>query len=219
MSSERVGLTLKQEQFCQEYLVDLNATKAAIRAGYSERSARKQGSRMLAMPAVKMRIEVLQQTRNERVRVDVDYVLDRLTQIDQMDVLDIMDDDGSIRPMREWPKVWRLYVSGIDVLERRLAGGGGTRGDKAGGESVCVESCVKKVKWPDKVKNLELLGKYVGVFTGAGGVRERGARAGASEEAESVCMPLSDMERATRISALLALAKARRERGENGDKE
>ena len=91
-------------------------------------------------------IEGAQSKRAEQTQIDAAYVLRRLVEIDQMDVLDIMDDQMKIRPVNEWPKVWRQYVINLENLE--LSDG---------------EGCFKKIKWPDKVKNLELIGKHVSV--------------------------------------------------------
>lgn len=68
-------LTPKQEMFCREYLVDLNATQAAIRAGYSVRTAKSQGQRLLTKVDVSERLKVLQGKRAEKVEVTADYVL------------------------------------------------------------------------------------------------------------------------------------------------
>ena len=67
-------LSKEQAQFCQEYVIDLNATQAAIRAGYSEKTAQVQSSRLLLNVMVKNRIAELIDERNERNQVDADYV-------------------------------------------------------------------------------------------------------------------------------------------------
>ena len=140
------NLTPKQQRFVEEYLIDLNATQAAIRSGYSEKTARQIGEQNLSKLDIQKAIQEALQERKERIQIDADYVLKRLVEIDQMDVLDIMDDQMKIRPVNEWPKVWRQYVVNLENLE--LSDG---------------EGCFKKIKWPDKVKNLELLGKHVSV--------------------------------------------------------
>ncbi|MCF4151765.1 terminase small subunit [Dethiosulfovibrio sp. F2B] len=71
-------LTAKQKAFVSEYLVDLNATAAAIRAGYSERSARKIGANLLTLPHIQAAIQEAMTERRERVEVTQDYVLTRL---------------------------------------------------------------------------------------------------------------------------------------------
>lgn len=82
-------LTPRQENFCREYLIDLNATQAAIRAGYSARTAYSIGARLLTQTAVIECIKQLKQKRIEQLGVDAKYVLNRLVEIDQLDVLDI----------------------------------------------------------------------------------------------------------------------------------
>jgi phage terminase small subunit len=71
-------LTPKQERFCQEYLLDLNATQAAIRAGYSAKTANEQGARLLAKASVAARVSEMQTERAKRIEVTQDYVLRRL---------------------------------------------------------------------------------------------------------------------------------------------
>ncbi|HEF0028371.1 terminase small subunit [Citrobacter freundii] len=146
-------LTDKQELFAREYLKDLNATQAAIRAGYSEKTAKAQGARLLTNVNLQNFISGLMSQRNEMVSIDSAYVLRRLVEIDQMDVLDIMTDEMSLKPVSEWPASWRRYLSGFDLAEMFEG-----RGDDR--EMVGI---LKKIKWPDKVKNLELLGKHVDV--------------------------------------------------------
>ncbi len=68
-------LTDKQELFAREYLKDLNATQAAIRAGYSEKTAQVQSSRLLSNVMVQQRVSELASERNSRVGIDADYVL------------------------------------------------------------------------------------------------------------------------------------------------
>ncbi|WP_313461634.1 terminase small subunit [Pseudomonas nitroreducens] len=150
-----MALTNKQRRFVEEYLVDLNATQAAIRAGYSERRASEIGSQNLRKPEIAAAIQEAMQARASRTEIDADYVLRRMVEIDQMDVLDIMSDDMQLKPVSQWPKVWRQYLSGFDLAEMFEG-----RGDDR--EMVGL---LKKIKWPDKVKNLELLGRHFGMFT------------------------------------------------------
>ena len=138
----------KQEMFCLEYLVDLNATKACIRAGYSEKTANRIGSELLTKPHVQERISELKAKRNERVEVNSDWVLTQLVDIHNLDVIDILDNMGNFKPIVDWPKPWRMYLSGFDLSELNAND---------------VETTVRKIKWPDKVKNLELIGKHVDV--------------------------------------------------------
>lgn len=147
------GLNGKKKLFCREYILDLNATQAAIRAGYSARTAYSIGARLLTETAVIECIKQLKQKRTEQLGIDANYVLMRLFEIDQMDALDILNEDMSIKPISTWPLVWRRYLSGFDLAEIFE----GRREDRE------MVGLLKKIKWPDKVKNLELLGKHVSV--------------------------------------------------------
>ena len=68
-------LTLKQARFCEEYLIDLNATQAAIRAGYAAKSANTDGPRMLVNAGIQARIAELQAERSRRTDIRADDVL------------------------------------------------------------------------------------------------------------------------------------------------
>ena len=148
-----MALNEKQRRFVEEYLVDLNATQAAIRAGYAERSAHVTGAKLLRNAKVAEAVAEAKHSRTERAQINADYVLSRLVEIDQMDVADILQADGSLKAIQDWPKVWRQYIAGMDLAEM-FEGRGGER------EMVGI---LKKIKWPDKLKNLELLGKHIDV--------------------------------------------------------
>lgn len=147
-----MALTDKQEMFCREYLIDLNATQAAIRAGYSVKTANRTASENLSKPDIQNRIAELKSKRNDAVGINAAYVLQRLVEIDQMDVADILNDDGSLKAISQWPLCWRRTLQGIDLSTtiREF-------------DEETEETVLKKIKWPDKVKNLELLGKHVDV--------------------------------------------------------
>jgi phage terminase small subunit len=154
VSREFAGkLTPQQEQFCAEYLIDLNATQAAIRSDYSPRSATATSSKLMAMPKIQARLQELSQDRTRRTQVDADYVLNRLVEIDQLDVAEILEDSGEIKPIKQWPRHWRTLISGMDVAEMF---------DGRGKDKEHIGNMIK-IKWPDKIKNLELLGQHVDV--------------------------------------------------------
>jgi phage terminase small subunit len=146
-------LTQKQKRFCDEYLIDLNATQAAIRADYSKKRASELGYQLLQKTPVQEYISNLVEKRSKITQIDAAYVLNRLVEIDQMDALDILNDDGSCKSIKDWPKIWRQFICGMDVSEIFI--GSGEERELAG--------ILKKIKWPDKIKNLELIGKHVDV--------------------------------------------------------
>lgn len=153
-STQYKPLTAMQEAYAQEYTkCPENQTQAAINAGFSPNTAAVKASVMMRDERILKRIAELMEERNKRLRVSADYVLLRLVEIDQMDVIDILNDDMSIKPVSEWPKVWRQYLTGFELADMFEG-----RGDEK--ELVGI---LKKIKWPDKVKNLELIGKHVDV--------------------------------------------------------
>lgn len=148
-----MALTDKQELFAHEYIKDLNATQAAIRADYSEKTAYSQGQRLLKNVEIQARVQKLYTERIKRVDIDADYVLQRLVEIDNMDILNIMSEDCRLKPLSDWPKVWRQFLTAIDISELF----------EGSGDDRAMAGLIKKIKWPDKVKNLELIGKHIGV--------------------------------------------------------
>ncbi|HBO9319441.1 TPA: terminase small subunit [Pseudomonas aeruginosa] len=152
-----MALTKKQRLFVDEYLLDLNATQAAIRAGYSTRRAAEIGYQLLQRPEVAQAIQAAMAERSKRTEVEADYVIRRLREIDEMDVLDILEDDGSFRSIRDWPRAWRQFLSGIEIAELFEGRGDDRR----------IAGVLRKVKWPDKLRNLELLSRHVGTESAA----------------------------------------------------
>ncbi|MGH4450661.1 terminase small subunit [Klebsiella pneumoniae] len=154
-STQYKPLTVMQESYAQEYVkCPENQTQAAINAGFSPKSAHVKASTMMRDERIQKRIAELMEERNKRLRVSADYVLLRLVEIDQMDVIDILDDEGGLKPISQWPKVWRTSISAVDINRIRMA----MKDDEED-----IESTLQKIKWPDKVKNLELIGKHVDV--------------------------------------------------------
>lgn len=156
-------LTDMQERYCQEYVKTPDAQgQAAKRAGFSKYD--NAAMRMMKDDRIRARIAELMEERNKRLRVSADYVLIRLVEIDQMDVLDILNDDGGMKPIAEWPKVWRTSLSAMDIATIKTTQASLQKENGEADLSVeDVEHILKKVKWPDKVKNLELIGKHVDV--------------------------------------------------------
>lgn len=164
-STQYKPLTAMQEAYCQSYIkTPENQSQAAIDAGFSPNTAAVKASVMMRDERVQKRIAELMEERNKRLRVSADYVLLRLVEIDQMDVLDILNDDGGMKPIAEWPKVWRTSLSAMDIATIKTTQASLQKENGEADLSVeDVEHILKKVKWPDKVKNLELIGKHVDV--------------------------------------------------------
>ena len=145
-----MALTAQRQRFVEEYLVDLNGTEAAIRAGYSPRSAKAQASQLLALPEVQVAVSAAKASRSDRTKIDADWVLNRLAEEADADVADLYDESGALKPVKDWPLIWRKgLVAGLDVEEVRE-------------EGVTI-AVVRKVKLSDRTKRIELIGKHVGV--------------------------------------------------------
>lgn len=88
-----MALTAKQKIFVQEYLVDLNATQAAIRAGYSKRNADKIGPQLLGKISVSAAVQEAMKKRIKRIEINQDYVIGKLYEITEKEASDMQESD------------------------------------------------------------------------------------------------------------------------------
>lgn len=95
MEEKATGLPPKEERFCLEYVIDYNGAAAARRAGYSEKSAAKQASRLLSRPEIKERVRQLQKGQRERLCISSDLVVTKTVEL-----LDICM--AKKKPIKEW---------------------------------------------------------------------------------------------------------------------
>lgn len=156
------GLTKKQEGFAIDFSLHGNMAQA-YRDNYdtskcTNKTISELSSRLLKNPAVAARVAELQEKKkqiaDENFGVDALYILRRHKEIDDLDVIDIMTEDCSgLKLLSDWPKAWRTTLSGVDVSDVF---------EYQDGEKINV-GFLKKIKWPDKIRNLELLGKHVSV--------------------------------------------------------
>lgn len=161
-------LTAKQKRFCDEYLIDLNATQAAIRAGYSERTAEEQGCRLLRNVRVQQYIQERKRDRVKRTEITQDMVLKELALIafanntDYAKVIEkqaMVEVDGHMIPIHD--------EDGKPVMYRTVEP---TLTDDLTEDQKKALAVIKKgrdgfeIKSYDKVRALELLGKHLGMF-------------------------------------------------------
>jgi phage terminase small subunit len=152
-----MNLTPKQEKFCQG-VVSGKSHSDAYRAAYDaegmkDESIHRKACELMDNVKVTARIDELRERVVQKVVVDAAYVLNRLHEIDSMDVADILDEKLNFKPLTEWPKIWRQYISGVDIAEMFEGQGDDRR----------IAGVLKKIKWPDKLKNMELLGRHTNV--------------------------------------------------------
>lgn len=162
-----MALTAKQQRFVDEYLVDLNATQAAIRAGYSEKTARSISNENLTKPDIQAAIEKGMQARSGRVEITQDMVLRELAKIGFSD----------IRKVVRWGETQVRMVDGEDdgpedmVPYHGLALIDSTEIDDNTAGAIAEVSQGKeglKVKLHDKKGALVDIGRHLGMFTAPG---------------------------------------------------
>ncbi len=117
-------LTPKQERFVAEYLIDLNATQAAVRAGYSARTAASQGARLLKHGGVARAVQAAQQARAVRTEITQDRVLQELARIAFFDIRRLYRADGSMKDPCELDADTAAALASIEVKEELERGGG-----------------------------------------------------------------------------------------------
>ena len=111
---------------------------------------------LLSKTHVRARVEQLQAERNERVRVDADFVLTRLAEELQADVNDLFEEDGRIKPTSQWPMPWRRgLIAGVKINELWEV-------DPKTGKKVHV-GVTKELQFADRGKRLELAGRHINV--------------------------------------------------------
>lgn len=140
-------LTDKQQRFVDEYLIDLNATQAAIRAGYSVKTANEQGSQNLAKLSIQQVIAEKMAERSRRTGANQDRVVLELAKIAFVKLTDIIDEKGKIKDTATEDD-----LACLEGYKYKYS-------DTDSGYSV-----EREVKLSSKMKALELLGKHLGMW-------------------------------------------------------
>ena len=146
-----MALTAKQQRFIDEYLIDLNATQAAIRAGYSEKTAGKIGQENLIKPEIQVIIAESVAKRSKRTEITQDRVLLEIARLAFNDPRKAFDKNGAILPIHEWPDEVAAAISAIKINETKVDG--------------VVVGETKEIKFWDKGKQIELAGRHLAMFT------------------------------------------------------
>ncbi|MDE2105605.1 MAG: terminase small subunit [Patescibacteria group bacterium] len=147
------GLTRKQQVFVAEYLVDLNATRAAIAAGYSKRTAAKQAHQLLEIPRIAEKVAQKTGKRLEKLEITADRVLQELAKLAFFKVTDALDADGRFKPLSELDDTTAAAIAGFKTVSK-------VTGEDEDGMVVFTD-----MKFADKGQNLERLGKHLKLFT------------------------------------------------------
>ena len=144
------ALTPRQERFVAEYLVDLNATQAAVRAGYSVKTAASIGYENLRKPEIASAITMRKAQQLNKAEVSAERILRELARIAHADIRELFDAEGHLKPTADLSDDAAAAVSSIEVVTR-------TRGDEE------VEQ-VRKVRSWDKTRALDILAKHLGLL-------------------------------------------------------
>lgn len=148
-----MALTAKQRQFVAEYLIDLNATQAAIRAGYSAKTAEKIGSENLRKPEIAVSLSEAMRARGARTEVTADRVLAEFAKLAFLDPRRFYDANGGLIPVPLLPADVAAALSSMEVtVERSQGEDGPTYAD------------VKKIKFADKKGALDSCARHLGMF-------------------------------------------------------
>ena len=145
------NLTPKQQRFVDEYLIDLNGAQAAIRAGYSARTARQIATEILSKPDIAEAIQEAQEKRSKRTGITQDAVLRELARIVFFDIRRLYDENGNLKPLHMLDDDSAAVLAGMDVVEM------------AGGDGALVTQA-KKVKIVDKTAALTLAMRHLGML-------------------------------------------------------
>lgn len=148
-------LTPKQQLFVREYLKDLNGTRAAERAGYSAKTAQEQSSRLLSNVMVQAEIQKHMDRRAEKLEITSERILRELLTIATVDISKAFNEHGHLLPIADMPEEIRRAIAGVEIMDEFLGSG---RDRTKIGETT-------KIKFWDKPKTLELLGKHLKLFT------------------------------------------------------
>jgi phage terminase small subunit len=141
-------LTAKQKRFVEEYLIDLNATQAAIRAGYSPNSARDIGSENLTKPHIRARVDEALAERSKRTGINADRVVRELARIAFVNAADVINFDSATLSENASEDDTAAIAS---VRVKTIPTDAG-------------EGVEREIRMCDKLKALELLGKHLGMF-------------------------------------------------------
>ncbi len=147
---DKKKLTPKQELFCKEYIIDLNATRAAIASGYSKKTANRIGPENLSKLVIQEYIKELNKKREQRTEITGDMVIKELAKTAFMQEADFYDDDGAVKKLSELTDEQKAGLSSYGYKSIHI------------GDGEYVEVPVFKAQ--DKTKSLELLGRHFGLF-------------------------------------------------------
>jgi phage terminase small subunit len=155
MPERQKGLSPKQQWFVAEYLIDLNGTQAAIRAGYSKKTARMQGCRLLTHDDIKAAVAEGRKATTAKLGATQERVIEELAKMAFSDIRKIMTAEGNLLSPAHIDDETAGAIAGVETVARQA-------GFDAAGERQI--EYVHKIKLWDKNSALEKLAKHLGMF-------------------------------------------------------
>ena len=146
------GLTVRQRRFVAQFGQDLNATQAAIRAGYTPTNARQAGAVLLSNPNIRDALATHEQAVMNRLAVTEARVVQEAARIAFANPIDMFGPDNTVQPFHEWPEDLQRAVASVEVVVKNAEAGDGHT-DRA-----------LKVRFWDKTKAPEMLMRRAGLF-------------------------------------------------------
>lgn len=120
-----MSFTQKQELFVAEYRVDGNATQAAVRAGYSARTARQIGQQNLSKPEIAAAINKAKQAAIEQAGMNEQTILTQVGHLASVNMRDFFDDEGNHIPIKDWTPAMGASVASVEVVTKNAKAGDG----------------------------------------------------------------------------------------------
>lgn len=153
---EQNNLTAKQIKFCEEYLIDLNGTQAAIRAGYSKNTAKEIAYENLTKPHIVTYLTQRQRELQEATGITPKRVLEEYAKVAFLDLRKFYTVDGSLKSIHDLDDHSAGALAGVETYEEKI------KTDSESEEITLGQT--KKIKTYDKVKALDSLGRHLGLF-------------------------------------------------------
>lgn len=157
LSQNRSGLTDKQIQFIEQYLIDFNATQAAIRCGYSKKTAKEQASRLLTKVNIQHELSKRFTDKANKVGISRERTMEEIGRIAFSDIRRFFDANGNLKALSDLDDESAAVLSSMEVDE--LFDGYGEDRQQVG--------VTKKVRLWDKLKALEMLAKHFKIYSDA----------------------------------------------------
>lgn len=155
MKKKTRPLNVQQARFVHEYMKDGNATQAAIRAGYSEKTAGQIGHRLVEKSTIRAAIDSKRKQLEQKLDTSRERIIKELLHVAFSDIRELYDDAGNLKPPSQWPDHLAASVAGLETEEKSEVTGEG--------DSVkTVRSKVRKVKRWEKVPAARLASELLG---------------------------------------------------------